>query len=317
MKMQSIMVGAFLHAGAAASGATWEYVAEPDRSLALAGPEGLLWRLNFSKELPHACFDPVRTPDGRDLTWVATKDHRWHLGLWFAWKYINGVNYWEYAKGGKLPVGRTLIGKVEILETGDRQARVRIDRTLHPREGAEPVARETVWLRIERPRPDGAYAIDWRQRTEALVDLELGRSSGYGGLSFRVAPTWTQPRFLNSEGAEGLKAAHLAPARWLDLSGSCEGSPLGLAILDHPSNPRHPTPWFLVEKTLGGEKETWPFYYSNAALLGKEPLALKAGERLDLFYRILVHPGATAAQIEAEYARFGKSTFDHNQEIMP
>lgn len=304
MKIQFILLGALLHVGAVVSATTWEYVDEPDRSLALSGPQGVLWRLNFSKDLPHACFDPVRTLDGRDITWISTRNHRWHLGLWFAWKCINGVNYWEFVRGTGFPAGRAVIEKVEIIERGDQQARVRIDRSLRPEMDAEPVARETVWLRIETPRPDGAYAIDWRQRTEALVDVEFGRSTGYGGLSFRAAPTWTQPRFLNSEGGEGRQAAHLASARWLDLSATSGGSPLGLTIFDHPANPRHPTPWFLVERIMGDEEEQWPFFYSNAALLGEEPLELKAGQHLDLFYRILIHPGATAEMIEAEYSRF-------------
>jgi len=25
------------------------------------------------------------------------EDHVWHLGYWFSWKYINGVNYWKPA----------------------------------------------------------------------------------------------------------------------------------------------------------------------------------------------------------------------------
>jgi arylsulfatase A-like enzyme/type 1 glutamine amidotransferase len=268
-----------------------------------------LWRLNFSRDLPKPYFHPLRTPKGQDLTWVGPKDHPWHLGLWFSWKKINGVNYWEFEKGKSLPVGRTVIEAVEILEANEKAARVRLDMTLHPGEGKDPVARETLWLRIETPRADGTYAIDWRQRTEALEDLVFGRSSGYGGLSFRAGQQWRNPLIRNSEGKGGLENTHLQRARWLDFSGTVNGEPLGLTLFDHPGNSRHPTPWFVVEKILGQKDGPWhPFFYGNAALLGAEPLSLPRGGALELSYRALVHSELPdSAALEAEFAAFSQA----------
>ena len=33
-------------------------------------------------------------------------DHIWHHGLWFSWKFINKVNYWEIYPA-KRPAGGT------------------------------------------------------------------------------------------------------------------------------------------------------------------------------------------------------------------
>jgi hypothetical protein len=54
-----------------------------------------------------------------------------------------------------------------------------------------------------------------------------------------------------------------------------------------------------------GRKTRSPFIYFNAALLYHEPLTRKAGEVLNLGYRVLVHDGpADAARIERASADF-------------
>jgi hypothetical protein len=54
----------------------------------------------------------------------------------------------------------------------------------------------------------------------------------------------------------------------------------GLAFFDHPSNPRHPTPWYGA---------TSPSHYFNAAFLFHEPMTVAGGESLNLRYRVLIH----------------------------
>jgi hypothetical protein len=97
----------------------------------------------------------------------------------------------------------------------------------------------------------------------------------------------------------------------MDLSGMGKKHPAGVAFFDHPSNPRHPTRWFLVNRMIE-DKNTgrkWPFYYNNAAIVGVDPLPLPKGETLTLFYRALVHPGhGDAAKLAAESEAFAKMT---------
>jgi hypothetical protein len=57
----------------------------------------------------------------------------------------------------------------------------------------------------------------------------------------------------------------------------------GLAMLDHPDNPRYPTPWYAGGAGSGN--------FLNAALLFHEPMTLPAGETLTLRYRVLIHDG--------------------------
>jgi hypothetical protein len=69
----------------------------------------------------------------------------------------------------------------------------------------------------------------------------------------------------------------------LDYSGLVGGRPAGVAILDHPANPRSPSPWYVIRS------EEMSFF--TPALLCFEPLTLRPGEAIVLRYRVLVHPG--------------------------
>lgn len=308
----TLLVSFSLLSGAGAAPEKWEWKIDEGKSLALQGPDGLVWRLNYGKDLVKFHFDTLKT-GGEETAWVSPPDHLWHYGLWFSWKLINGINYWEIPKDGDgYPVGRTMIEKVEILETSQERARVKLTLTLRPTKGADPVGNETAVLTIETPRPDGSYAIDWRQSTTALADLEFGRSSGYGGFSLRGAEAWTEPQFLSSHGTlstfgDPVKVEE--PAEWMDLSGMGRKAASGVTFFDHPSNPRHPTHWFLVnriveDKTTG---KKWPFLYNNAAIVGVEPLPLAKGKTLTLFYRALVHPGrGDVKKLGSEFDEFSK-----------
>ena len=69
----------------------WRWEDEKGKSLGLAGPAGLLWRFNYDPALDVPYFHPVNAPGGGTLTWDRPADHPWHHGLWFSWKFINGV----------------------------------------------------------------------------------------------------------------------------------------------------------------------------------------------------------------------------------
>lgn len=287
---------------------TWNWVHEPGQFLELRGSGNeVVCRLNFNPEQTKPYFHPLNF-NGRTLTWINPKDHVWHYGLWHSWKSINGVNYWEERPQ---PAGVTRIESSEVLKADGGEGVVQLQLILHPRgKDDQPVARETVRIRVETPRADGSYRIDWTRATTALADEvtfdrtpipgEPGgrRHGGYAGLTFRAAKSLENAAFLASTGQTGMDF-HRQTARWADLSGEIDGQPCGLAILDHPSNLRHPTPWFLVERART------PFFCLNVAPICLEPLTLSQGQEVVLRYRILVHPGSGSAEVvEKEYADF-------------
>ena len=95
-----LMVGAALASGDGAG--SWRV--EAGALVARLRADGsVCWRFQYSPEQTHAYFHPL-APAGRDsLTVDEPGDHVHHHGLWFSWKYINGVNFWEHAPGATGP----------------------------------------------------------------------------------------------------------------------------------------------------------------------------------------------------------------------
>jgi hypothetical protein len=153
------------------------------------------------------------------------------------------------------------------------------------------------------PLGENAYALDFLFLLTPTGPLKLDRTvfttwGGYGGLTFRGNRNWQETRLLFSDGSTNDRPTGIF-ADWADLSGKIDGGAnqaAGIAIFDHPSNPRHPTPWY------GG---TGPGHYINAAFLFHEPMDLPAGQPLTLRYRVLVHDGIwPPEQLAAAYQAY-------------
>ncbi len=108
---------------------------------------------------------------------------------------------------------------------------------------------------------------------------------GYGGLTLRGADAWSDTRLLLADGGSH-QQVHGVPAAWCDLSSAAGG----VAMFDHPDNPRYPTPWYGSTKadTYG---PGWANFF-NAAFLWGESMTVSADESLRLRYRVAVHDGA-------------------------
>lgn len=255
-------------------------------------------------DAPRPYLHPVRTPAGALLTVEAPADHPWHHALWFAIKLVNGENFWEeYGEYGTLQAR-------EVVDLPDGGTRATID-WIRP-DGAAVALTETRTL---TPRTFGAlgadagsdgYAIEWGEELVPVVDTVLDRTpfttwGGYGGLTLRGSPHWHDTQLLLADGTRhdrllGERAA------WCALSGLATGADgaereCGVVIVDHPDNPRFPTPWYGSNRadTYG---EGWANFL-NAAFLWDEPLEVTAGSALRLRQLVVVHDGAmTVDRIE-------------------
>jgi hypothetical protein len=287
-----------------------------DSSLVLLNRGKVVWQLNFDKKEGKPYFHPVSLADGTELTWLRPADHPWHRALWFSWKFINGVNYWEEDPKTGLSPGRTEVGEVKfwrrndwLADIGVRHRSVDIEMMLsYHQPGHESVLTEKRLIAVSPPDKNGRYHIDWHSTfTAGGKDVVLGRTpipgeqggkgwGGYAGLSLRMAKATRGFQFVDSEGRKD-KQAHGKKARWVDFSGELpDGKEAGITIFDHPDNLRHPSPWY-VEKGMP--------YFSPAVLFNK-PYRLEAGKSLTLRYRILIHPGrADKEALEGEWKAFG------------
>lgn len=269
---------------------TWQ---QTENSIALLNQNKIVWRLNHQKHQNHPYFHPLALPDGTQLTAESPSDHPWHWGLWFSWKYLNGVNYWDPVP----PKGRTEVTDVKTKLSPDNSARIELSINYRiPNQ--PPVLTEKRILTVSPPDKTGSYHIDWLSIfTAGDNDVLLDRTpipgqknskpyGGYAGLSLRLAENTKNFKFLSSQGP--IKSeTHGTKAAWLDFSGQTkEGKSAGITIFDHPKNLNHPTPWWL--------SASMPFF--SPATIYNKPHTLKAGKNLKLHYRILIHTNSPNKQ---------------------
>ncbi len=274
-------------------------------------------------DAPRPYVHPLTTPAGAVLTVEAPADHPWHHALWFTIKFVNGENFWEeYGEFGTL---RTIATNDSTSVDGSIQEVVARLQWIAP-DGETVRASETRTIRTTRLDAD-AYAIDWQERllfplNEPVSETVLDRTpfttwGGYGGLTFRGAPDFTDTVIRLADGTDRDRALG-DPSPWLSIEGTphtwidgpatgrsemMKQPKAGLVMFDHPDNPRSPSPWYASTRadTYG---EGWANFV-NAAFLWDDPLNVAANESLHLAYRVIVHDGHwDTDRIGAEYARW-------------
>ncbi|MBN2311641.1 MAG: PmoA family protein [Candidatus Hydrogenedentes bacterium] len=272
-----------------------------DGRLALQHNGQVIWQLNFGSDAPKPFFHPLAPAGGPALTWQAPPDHPWHHGLWFSWKYIDGVNFWEEDAGTGRSPGLTAWDPPQISTHPDGSAQVEFRLRYEPDPG-RAVLSERRLLDISPPGPDGGFYIDWTSVFEALApEVLLDRTpiagepdgkawGGYAGLSVRFAPMADAE--IRTDNGDVSMPGELADvdAEAVDYSGVVDGPPCGIAIIQFPGNPLSPTPWYLIARP------DVPFHYFSPAVLYRAPRTLTRGKPFTLRYRIYVHPGRWTVQ---------------------
>ncbi|WP_165229670.1 PmoA family protein [Aquisphaera insulae] len=278
-----------------AQGTTWT---QTDRSLALVADGRVVWQFNHEEDRkPY--FHPLTVAGGPALTDFRPKDHPWHRALWFSWKSINHVLYWEEDPATARSPGVTEVTSLTLTPRPDHSARIALELSYHP-PGQPAVLAEHRELAVSAPEPSGAYHIDWRSTfTAGASDVLLDRTpiqgepegvgwGGYAGLSLRLSPALKAWRFSDRDGP--VKALWKR-APWMAFGGPVEGGrSASVVVFEHPSSFRHPTPWYLIPDMP----------YFSPAVIYESPHTIPAGRSLTLRYRILLQPqAADAGAIEA------------------
>jgi type 1 glutamine amidotransferase len=289
--------------------AAWHW-AETDTSLALQSADRVLWQYNFNGREGKPFFHPLCTRDGIVLTALSPDDHPWHLGLWHSWKYINGLNYWEYKREDPWDyAGVTAIKSIDIDKHADHSADIILQLQYHP-EDSLPLLDETRRIRVHPPGSSGAYAIDYHMHYQAhtrpvLLDRtplesEPGGKAwgGYAGLSARLNQDFRQPEFINGNNTRSKGHGEKYSWKYCGFK-SLTGTDVGLAMMAHPDNPGHPPAWFVEDNPAH------PFYYFSPAPLFHSPIELAPGKTLDFRYRVIVLSGKpTSGDLQTYYEDF-------------
>ncbi len=273
-----------------------------DTSFALKNNSEVIWQYNYKNRFGKPYFHPL-TIGRSNLTCVSPPDHPWHLGLWFSWKFINGINYWEYQKNfsstetGFKSDGVTSIEKIKFSGNKDFSADVRLNLMYHPIDGREVMSEERTF-HISSQSPDGSYSIDEEHLFTALLDSVLldrtpiigepgGQSwGGYSGLSVRFNQSLTSTEIITPGDSSGRQKSP-----WVYMGfNSLTGKRAGMMINNQPGFTPKSSSWYIINDPQV------PFYYYSPAVIFDKNILLKKGETLRLKYRIWMLGGEVSKE---------------------
>jgi hypothetical protein len=269
---------------------------------------------------------PVIGPGGAAMTraWPMVegvagepRDHPHHESIWFTHGIVNGADFWAAhpnAHDEKHRVDNRIEhvelvacegGPVGRLETRNRwvQADGKVACTDSRRlTFAADAAGRTIDYAVTIRADHGPVKFgDTKEGTFGLrvpATLQTKDAHGSKGAAGHI---------LNSEGQTDAAAWGQA-ARWVGYWGPVDGRTVGVAILDHPTNLRHPSLWHARDYGLVAAN---PFglHDFTGAPAGSGDYTLPAGESRTFRYLVVLHEGETvAADIDGRWRRWAEAT---------
>lgn len=261
--------------------------------------DGKLFTEYYFKDVPRPYCYPVIGPGEAPMTrnWPmrATPDeehdHPHHRSFWFAHGSINGQDFWSEEKG----FGKTVHEKFTKIKSGKKVGIISSRNNWVAADGTV-VCTDDRTLRIYEPtRPE-----------ERMVDFEITLHASHGPLTFgdtkegtmalRIAETMRlkgpvgHGHIINSEGVRDGQTWGKR-ADWCDYYGPVDDKTVGVAIFDHPKNPRHPTWWHVRDYGLFAANPFGKHNFENLRDKTAGNLTVPAGGDLTLRYRFYFHQG--------------------------
>jgi hypothetical protein len=294
------------------------FLDEVDGRLLIEIDGDLFTAYHFGSDVTRPYFHPLVGPTGasvvRDFPMVEgvdgeTSDHPHHRGMWTAHGDVNGHDNWLEG-----------LGKASIRHSG------------FPRLISGPVYgsfdASAEWI----DRWGSVALTDTRRVTvfnlgpdERLVEYAIRVSASHGQVTFgdtkeagivsiRVAssmdgPTRDRPggkgKIETADGSVGEAEAWGRRAAWCDYSGPVGEDIVGIAILDHPTNPRFPTHWHVRDYGLMTVNPFGLHDFTGDTNAHLGDLIVPPYESRVFRYRILIHRGdATVGEVRERYHDF-------------
>ncbi len=294
------------------------FLDEVDGRLLIEIDGDLFTAYHFGSDVTRPYFHPLVGPTGasvvRDFPMVEgvdgeTSDHPHHRGMWTAHGDVNGHDNWLEG-----------LGKASIRHSG------------FPRLVSGPVYgsfdASAEWI----DRWGSVALTDTRRVTvfnlgpdERLVEYAIRVSASHGQVTFgdtkeagivsiRVAssmdgPTRDRPggkgKIETADGSVGEAEAWGRRAAWCDYSGPVGEDIVGIAILDHPTNPRFPTHWHVRDYGLMTVNPFGLHDFTGDTNAHLGDLIVPPYESRVFRYRILIHRGdATVGEVRERYHDF-------------
>jgi hypothetical protein len=254
---------------------------------------------------------PVIGPGGAALTrnWPMqegfedeAKDHPHHRSLWYSHGDVNGHDFWsESARAGKI-----VHEKLVEAKSDDKGALIKTRNNWVARDGTI-ICTDEQTIRVQAD--SNKRFIDYNVTLHASNgDVVLGDTKE-GTMAIRLAPTLRlkgkvgQGTIVNSEGVRD-GATWGKRAKWCDYHGPVDGRTVGVAIFDHPDNPKHPTWWHVRDYGLFAANPFGVHDFERKPA-GTGNVTVPAGESITFRYRFYLHEGdEKEAGVERHYQEY-------------
>lgn len=271
---------------------------------------GKLFTEYHYKDVPRPYFYPVIGPGGvritRDYPMKVgehdAKDHPHHRSWWYTHGNVNGIDFWHDQNVEH--------DGFALLQSGESSGTL-ATRSRWVAPDGKVVMTDLRTLRVV-PEKEGHVLADFNVTFLASHgDVVMGDTKE-GSMAIRLAPTLRvegevgQGTIVNSHGDHG-KDAWGKRAPWVDYYGPIQGKTVGVAIFDHPSNPRHPTWWHVRTYGLFAANPFGIHNFENKKQ-GVGDFPIPAGTTATWKYRFYFHAGDNKeAQVEKHYKAYAQT----------
>jgi hypothetical protein len=289
------------------------------------GPEALQVKINGElfteyhfKDVPRPYWYPLLGPDALPMTrnWPMKDvpneehDHPHHRSLWFAHGSVNGKDFWSEEKN----FGKIVHDEFTEIKSGQESGVIKSHDKWVADDGSVVCTDDRVMRVYNRPGQERLF--DFEITIHASNgDVTFGDTKE-GTMAMRLAETM---RLKQPKGKPG--AGHIVTsagardgetwgkrADWVDYYGPVNGKVVGVAIFDHPGNPRHPTTWHVRDYGLFAAN---PFglHDFEKKPAGAGSLTVPNGQSVTFRYRFYLHEGdEIQGKVAEKYAEYARST---------
>ena len=257
-----------------------------------------------------------------------TTDHPHHAGLFYGHGDVNGYNYWAIQNVPAPPseasatMGRIVLKEVASVKSGKESGSVDVVFNWLTPDG-KPLLTETRKMTFHAHPTLRIIDFDF---DFAAIDRVVFRDTKEGTFAMRMATALEEPpprekpgtpsrtgKLMNAQGGEREANVWGKRSEWVDYSGELDGEKVGVVMMDHPDNPRHPTYW---HSRGYGLHSINPFgvsdFLNDKSQNGS--LTIEPGKHVRFRYRVIIHPGASRAALAELYKQYAQTkTSSSNQ----
>jgi len=260
-------------------------------------------------------------------------DHPHHVGHWFNYGDVNGYDFWGHSDAtpaaNKSKMGTIVHKGITKVDSGPDRGELAVTAAWMIPDGStlmneqtrfvfsgsgtrRTIDRFTTWTATDKPvtfkdTKEGAFGIRVHRSLEhPSKQAEVFVSaSGAKETVPRLDNTGITGNYIGSDGKTG-EAVWGTRGAWMGLTGTVDGKPVTVAILDHPSNHGYPTYWHARGYGLFAANPLGRQGYDPK----QEPISftLQPGQSVTFRHRILVtDEKLTSEQLKKEQAAFAAS----------